>query len=66
MLDLYTKTSANISEFLNNLGNKLEKLRLKEITRLLELKKEETCCINLIIMGPFTCAFMGSNHGVIN
>ncbi|CAH8537543.1 unnamed protein product [Schistosoma haematobium] len=42
MLDLYTtKTSANISEFLNNLGNKLEKLRLKEITRLLELKKEE-------------------------
>ncbi|VDO54547.1 unnamed protein product [Schistosoma margrebowiei] len=42
MLDLYTtKTSANISGFLNNLGNKLEKLRLKEITRLLELKKEE-------------------------
>uniref|UniRef100_A0A3Q0KDU1 Thimet oligopeptidase (M03 family) n=1 Tax=Schistosoma mansoni TaxID=6183 RepID=A0A3Q0KDU1_SCHMA len=42
MLDLYkTKTSENISEFLNNLGNKLEKIRLKESTRLLELKKEE-------------------------
>nr|CAH8845584.1 unnamed protein product [Trichobilharzia regenti] len=42
MLDLrMAKTAANVDNFLNNIGSKLEKARRKETQRLLELKKEE-------------------------